>query len=301
MLPYIQSTLNGSPAAKIIALLITFALIAPFLWALAIKQPKRETIRQLLTQTRSKQGLLFFQALRFALAIFVIGFLVNRFFNTTIALISSVVIISILIIMSKRLQAFYLRIEDRFLANYYEKDNEEDNVEDLSPWDAHMETFEVKPEWNGIGKTLEQLRLRENYEINVARIDRGMKTINTPQRTEVIFPYDTLTVIGTDEQLDRFRAEVELSSTTSEKTGHEVTLWHYKVNEDSVLVNKTIRESGIRERTRGIVVGVETKGKRIINPDSSHIILAEDVIWIVGDKLRLLSIRKAENTSSENK
>ncbi len=41
LLPYIQNTLDGNPAAKIVVVIITFLMIAPFLWALAIKQPKK--------------------------------------------------------------------------------------------------------------------------------------------------------------------------------------------------------------------------------------------------------------------
>jgi Kef-type K+ transport system membrane component KefB/K+/H+ antiporter YhaU regulatory subunit KhtT len=191
-------------------------------------------------------------------------------------------------------------VEHRLNKNLHEREKENnganENIENLSPWDAHMEKFEVKPEWNGIGQTLQELRLRESFGINIATIERGSKIINAPKRDDVIFPYDQLTIIGTDEQLDKFRKDVELLTTTSENKKSEVTLWHYQVNEGSILVDKTIRESGIRERTRGLVVGVETKGQRIVNPDSSHIIHAGDVIWIVGDKLRLLSIRRAENT-----
>jgi CPA2 family monovalent cation:H+ antiporter-2 len=297
LLPYIQTTLNDSLAARIIAVIVTFGLISPFLWALAIKQPKRETIRQIWTQTRSRQGLIFFQALRFLLAIFIVAFLVSRFFTATIAGTIAAVVLLTLIVMSKKISAFYLRIEDRFLANFYEKENE-NNVEDLSPWDAHMEKFEVKADWNGVGKNLETLQLREKFGINIATIERGTKVINAPQRDEVIFPYDSLLVIGTDEQLEKFRVDIEATATPREKKKPEVTLWHYKVNEGSILVDKSIRESGIRERTRGLVVGVETKGSRIVNPDSGHVIHAGDVIWIVGDKLRLLSIRRAEKASS---
>ncbi len=298
LLPYIRDTLDGNPAAKIVAVIITFLMIAPFLWALAIKQPKRDTVKQIWTQTRSRQGLIVFQSLRFALAIFVIGFLFSKFFTTKIAIIAAALILAVLTVASKKVQAFYLRIEDRFFSNFYEKENEE-NVYDLSPWDAHMEKFEVRPEWNGIGKNLRELRLREKFGINIATIERGSKIINAPKRDDIIFPYDQLTIIGTDEQLDKFRKDIELLTTTHVNKKSEVTLWHYQVNEGSILVDKTIRASGIRERTRGLVVGVETKGHRIVNPDSSHVIHAGDVIWIVGDKLRLLSIRRAEKTAKK--
>jgi CPA2 family monovalent cation:H+ antiporter-2 len=62
-------------------------------------------------------------------------------------------------------------------------------------------------------------------------------------------------------------------------------------------VNKTIRESRIRERTHGIVVGIEKGGERIINPDSMELIEAGDEIWIVGEKRRLLTIKRAQEAA----
>jgi CPA2 family monovalent cation:H+ antiporter-2 len=50
---------------------------------------------------------------------------------------------------------------------------------------------------------------------------------------------------------------------------------------------KSIRESSIRELTDGLVVGIERKGQRILNPDSSISIEPEDLLWIVGDRKKL--------------
>lgn len=135
LLPFIESYLEGSSAAKIIGLVITFAMIAPFLWALAIRQPKRETIRQLFNRTRSRLGLIVFQTLRLAVAVSVIALLVSRFFNTTIAIVATVIIALILGLLSKRIRTFYLQIEDRFLANFYEKDNTKKPHDDTSSVD----------------------------------------------------------------------------------------------------------------------------------------------------------------------
>jgi CPA2 family monovalent cation:H+ antiporter-2 len=295
LLPFIQTRLGNDLSTRIIAVLLTLAVIAPFIWALALKQPRRDTVVRIWSQTRSKSGFIIFQALRIFIAVLLIGLLVDRFFSPFIALATSIVLITTLILLSKRIQKFYLKIEDRFLDNYYERENKQERASVLAPWDAHLSAIEVKPEWEGIGKTLKELRLREEYGINVATISRGSKTIHAPERDERLYPYDTLSVIGTDEQLDRFRQAVELPVTTSQqKKKSEVILWHFVVSRESLLVNQTIRESSIREKTRGIVVGVESKGKRIINPESSMVIGEGDIIWIVGDKLRLLSIKRAE-------
>ena len=64
----------------------------------------------------------------------------------------------------------------------------------------------------------------------------------------------------------------------------------FTVEHDSVLIGKTIRSSGIRTATRGLVVGIERNGVRILNPESDTIFEEGDVVWIVGEKKLLDSI-----------
>ena len=63
------------------------------------------------------------------------------------------------------------------------------------------------------------------------------------------------------------------------------------VDEHNRLKGKTIRESGIREETDGLVVGIERGGDRILNPSSQTILEWGDILWIVGNrrKIRKLS------------
>jgi CPA2 family monovalent cation:H+ antiporter-2 len=51
---------------------------------------------------------------------------------------------------------------------------------------------------------------------------------------------------------------------------------------DHPFVGKTIRNSGIREQTQGLVVGLERGNNRILNPDPETILCADDLILIVG-------------------
>lgn len=298
LLPFIQENLGDTVWSSTLALLLTFAAAAPFLWALAIKQPREETIERIWEQTRSKGAFVFFQVARLVAAVLLVGFLIDRFFTPGVALAASISLIALLLLFSQRIQNFYLRIEERFLANYNERETGMEPAEVLAPWDAHLAVVEVKPEWAGVGKTLQELGLREKYGINIASIERGSILINTPSRYESIYPFDSLSVIGTDEQLDRFRQEVEpVTVTTPGQRKVEVVLWHFEVGPLSEFVGKTIRESRIRERTHGIVVGIESRGQRIINPESSERFHAGDEVWIVGEKRRLLTIRRAEEAA----
>jgi CPA2 family monovalent cation:H+ antiporter-2 len=119
--------------------------------------------------------------------------------------------------------------------------------------------------------------------------------INTPKRGQRLFPGDVLFMIGTDDQLDQFKADMEAGrALVVEKKPVEVVLEHFKVTDDSVFANKNIREGEIREKIHGIVVGIENENGRVVNPDSSYVIQPGDTVWVVGDKLRLLSLQKSK-------
>jgi CPA2 family monovalent cation:H+ antiporter-2 len=66
-----------------------------------------------------------------------------------------------------------------------------------------------------------------------------------------------------------------------------ITLVKIVVDEHNKLKGQTIRESAIREKTNGLVVGIERNGKRLLNPVSDTAFEWEDVIWLVGDRHKI--------------
>ena len=69
-----------------------------------------------------------------------------------------------------------------------------------------------------------------------------------------------------------------------------------RLHADSRFTNKSIRECGLREAVHGLIVGIERNGERILNPDSSMNLHAEDLIWIVGDLQRLKNFKNLDQT-----
>jgi CPA2 family monovalent cation:H+ antiporter-2 len=49
----------------------------------------------------------------------------------------------------------------------------------------------------------------------------------------------------------------------------------------------SIRDSGLRERTDGLVIGIERNNERILNPESTTTFEWGDNIWIVGKKKKI--------------
>lgn len=295
LLPFTQTRLGVNTWTTITGAGLTLLLMAPFLWSLALKQHRRDLVEKFTVQNRYRTGILLLQLFRTAIAIFLIGFLVDQFFSPRIAFVVTVVMLLLLIIFSKKIQFLYSRIRTRFLENYNEREGIKAKKDLLAPWDAHMAEFQITADMPGIGKSLRELAWREQYGINIAIIERGNNVINTPKRGQRIFPGDILFMIGTDEQLDKFRSDMEAGrSLVAEKKPVEVVLEHFIVGERSAFANKNIREGEIREKIHGIVVGIENESGRVVNPDSLAVIRPGDIVWVVGDKLRLLSLQKAE-------
>jgi monovalent cation:H+ antiporter-2, CPA2 family len=192
------------------------------------------------------------------------------------------------------LQRFYSRLEKRFMSNLREREIfRARGGGDLSPWDAHLAYFTIPPDSDFIGKTLDQLAWREKYGVNIASIERGKKTIYAPARQDMIHPFDRIAVIGTDVQLEDFRSIIEAEPVVpGSPSKYEVSLSKIIVDNHTGLRGKTIRQSGIREMTQGLVVGIERNGQRLLNPDGNTVFEWDDVVWIVGDGKKIQKLIK---------
>ncbi|HYG39568.1 MAG TPA: cation:proton antiporter [Cytophagales bacterium] len=292
--PVIKANVNEN-WGNILSAFITLSIMSPFLWALAGRRLHKRSYSNLWLNKKYNRGpLISMELLRVSLAIFFIGFLLEEFFSTPVALIIALpTTLFFLFIFSRRLQRFYIRIENRFLNNLHEKekDNSKTNQQ-FVPWDTHLTTLEVTPESPLVGKTLVELAVREKYGVNIALIERGKRTIAMPERNVRLYPGDKISVIGTDEQLKKFRPLAEAMSNGADflEEKPDISLKKILITSNSFLLGVSIRASGIREKTHGLVVGIERDSRRILNPDSKEVFQLNDIVWVVGNNQAIESL-----------
>jgi CPA2 family monovalent cation:H+ antiporter-2 len=295
LLPFIKENVGGSMWPGIIAFVITLVVTAPFLWALAIRKMHSLAYRNLWLDKKYNHGpLVMLEVVRNVLLVVLVGFMVDQLFSTMIAFVAILpVIVIVLLVFSRRLNRFYARIEKRFLSNLHQREQlQTSGTSDLSPWDAHMAFFTMPAESTVVGKTLQELVWREKYGINIAYIERGSLTITAPARSDVLYPFDKIAVIGTDVQLEQFRTILESAILPSKNDEEEITLTTFIVDEHIAVRGKNLRASGIREATNGLVVGIERNGRRILNPDSTTVFEWDDIVWIVGDRKKIEALKQ---------
>jgi len=296
LLPFIEEYVMGGVWPGIVTSLITLVASAPFLWALAMRKMHTLAYTNLWLDKKYNRGpLVMLEVIRNLLLVALVGFMVDRLVSAAIAVLAVIpVTLIVLVVFSHRLQKFYSRLEKRFMSNLREREIfRARGSGDLSPWDAHLAYFVIPPDSHFIGKTLEDLAWREKYGVNIASIERGKRTIYAPSRMDMIHPFDRIAVIGTDIQLEEFRSIIESTTTPAEADGkYDVTLSKIIVDNHTGLRGKTIRQSGIREMTNGLVVGIERNGQRILNPDGNTVFEWDDVVWIVGDGKKIQQLVK---------
>lgn len=286
--PFITNNLIDGKNGTIISVMIALIVMAPFLWALSLKKMEKTAYSHLWLNKKYTRGpLVAIEVIRVTLGIFFIGFLMQQFFDTWITiLIALALIVTGMVIFSRRLQNFYERMESRFFHNLNAREAAQQQHEVL-PWDTHLSELVVAPESSMIGQTLVELAIREKHGINIAMIERGNIMIPTPKSNERLYPHDKVMVIGTDDQLASIKPlfEGEGTELQTEKTfpKQDMALQKIVINSRSPIYGQTIRDSGIREKTQGLVVGIERNGQRILNPDSNMVFENEDIVWIVGN------------------
>ena len=308
-LPWVQSFIEGSFSA-VLSTFFALIVMAPLFWGLAVRNEQTEAFARIFAQQKYRGPIWLMRGIKIALCIFFIIFLVDRIFSISVALYAAILMISFFILFRKKLKILYDRMETRFIRNLNDRELQQEiqlleqqkgnRNEALAPWDAHMTTFDVEPEATFIGKTLADLRWREQIGVNIAMIKRGRITIIGPSGLDCVFPRDKLFVICTDTQEKKMNVIFRTRNTIGPDDGEEVELEKFTIEKKSPFIDKTIRESGIRSMTNGLIVGIEREGQRILNPESSMAFQEGDVVWIVGDKNRLPSLQKMSRTDVES-
>lgn len=283
--------------AKLAGSLFMIVCISPFLRAIVMKKNHSVEFQALWQDNRfNRAPLVSTIVLRMIIAVGFILFIIKNLFEASIMLLIGIAIVLVVLMMlSRRLKKHSIIMERTFMQNLNFRDTHEEFQGKKRPKyeghllsrDLHLSDFDIPADSLWAGYTLRELNLGNKYGVHVASIIRGLHRINIPGANVRLFPGDTIQVIGTDEQLSEFSRQVERVSNAAEENEIEKREMHLKqfvVDAQSPFLNTTIKDSGIRNGFRCLVVGVEKDNGNLMSPEA-HMLLEEgDVVWVVGEK-----------------
>ena len=283
--------------ANLAGAVFTIVCISPFLRAIIMKKNHSVEFQALWQDNRyNRAPLLSTILLRMVIAVAFVLFIIENIFKASTALMVGIAIILVCMMMLSRwLKKQSIFMERTFIQNLRFRDMHAEFTGQKRPEyeghllsrDIHLSDFEVPADSLWAGHTLKELNLGYKYGVHVASIIRGMHRINIPGANVRLFPVDTIQVIGTDEQLGEFARQVERVSSAAEEEDiekREMNLKQFMVDGNSLFLGKSIKESGIRDDYRCLVVGVERGDGDLIRPDVNMIFCEGDVVWVVGER-----------------
>lgn len=279
--------------------LATLLLMTPFLWALISNKYNSSAIFLKLWEDENyNHGRLVALVLfRVSVAIFFISAVVISYFhlNIGIGVVIAVAVVALILILREDLTQ-YSRLETHFLTNLNLREevakkhhplktsfNSEFNNKDIE-----LTSVLVSPYSRHIGKSLGELSFRQKFGVNVVAIVRGDLKIYIPKSSERIYPQDKLAVVGTDQQLQKFRDEIESPQGVpgTEEMYQEMNLHSFTVNEAFHFLDKSIVQSRLGEKYDSIVVAIERNGE-LVPLDKDATFLLGDLVWFVGEREKI--------------
>ena len=292
--PIVENWL-GDHYGRLVAAGVTVAVMSPFLFALASPSARRSEYEKLnqINGRRNDVPLVVMAILRIILAsVLLLVYQHSIFGRTGMALVALVILVITVLTFSRRIRRRLMSMEKHFLQNLNERELHRSGKGNNLVSDLHMAYMTVGYDCPFVGEKLKNSNLRKVYGVNIASITRGANCYPVPNGEMRIFPGDHMAVIGTDEQIQTLLPIVEQSSevTVVPFDKHNMEFVHFELSDESPILGKTVAEAGLRDEYASLLVAIQ-RGDEYIKPTGDETFEAHDVIWIVGNAKRLMTLK----------
>ncbi|MDR2963037.1 MAG: cation:proton antiporter [Bacteroidales bacterium] len=281
---------------------ITIVALLPFLMGIIMISRSNKQLSESLAAVSpaNSRRLALLSLLRLFLAMFFITLVVFIHFRHTHSVFPVVFILlttALFVVFARKNFTVHWRIEDRFLENLNQKEEYERQKSPLrssiskqmAHSDVHLAELTVSPDSPFVGKSLQELDLRKNYNVNIAKIIRGHKMIYFPGANDYLYPSDQLVAIGTDKHISEFSKVMEMEVIETPQTKEQdIELKSFVVTPQSSVYGKTLAQSNVRA-AGCLIIEVDRSGESFINPDLHFVFNEGDLVWIAGTKERIES------------
>lgn len=230
---------------------------------------------------------------RFVIAIVFVVHLISMYFTAAVGVAVVVaVILMVLLLSSRRLRRSMKRMESKFFDNLNERELRRNGKKNAVVNDLHQAYITVGNDSPYVGERLKDSNLRHRYGVNIVGIQRGFSYIPVPDGRERIYPGDVVTVIGTDEMIEKLLPQMErtLPEPDVAPTAADSILSSILLTESSPLISKTPASASLRDRYGVLVVAVD-RGDEHIDSRPDLEFMPGDIVWLVGNPSNIQKLK----------
>lgn len=309
LLPFCRTIFGHWPGNTICAVL-TISLVSPFLRAIVIRKNHSEPWEILRQKGRGNRcGLLLTIGIRYALATFVVAYVINFLsplpspWRLPVHISISASLVGAMV-ASRRIKYLSILMERNFVKNLRSRDTKKQLEANgkrpayagrLLSHDIHLSQLQIPANSNWCGKNLRELQFGENCGVLIAAIIRGPYRINIPDGGATLYPGDRIEAIGDDDSLQHFSERIgsEITPLTENTSKYQLMLHRLNIARNSPMIGGTLKNSQLKEKYHCMAVGFEADDGTIDTADSSRVINCNDTLWIVGEEQSLKRVEAA--------
>lgn len=278
---------------------VTFLVLSLFVRAIVMRKNHSDDFRALWNEKiYNRFPLIFTIIVRYLIASSFVFYLINYLspYSTILHWLIAFALMGC-IMMSHRIQTRSKGLEDLFMRNLKSSDVQAQRSGEATPTyadqllthDVHLTIIQIPMNSTLAGQSLRQLDLANKTGVMVAAIVRSGQRINVPGGDAILFPGDKIQIIGSDDNIKAFCETINTSIFPDIVLAddNDLILRSITVGTGSTLCNKTVCQSRLREDYECMLIGFEEDNGQIGLPQAQRIIMPDDRLWVVGEKVAI--------------
>ncbi|HZC36948.1 MAG TPA: cation:proton antiporter [Chthoniobacterales bacterium] len=162
-------------------------------------------------------------------------------------------------------------------------------LRDYRDWDLSLQEIKVPDSEKWFGRSIGELALRSRFGCSVVGVERQGYVLSSPGPETLLFPGDTLLVLGTADQLRELRRFFEKGELRSKKVDllEEVRMESVCVPDQSQAIDQTLAALDITRQFGVTIAGIGRGEKKYIPPKASDTIEPGDWLLVIGTREKI--------------
>ena len=308
--PFVEQFIGTGIAGKLVSAGLITAFMIPFATIMNGSGKDALMMKLWLKHRANRLPILTLKGIRVMLSACFIALVLRKIFHIPYGLIVLIAAIPVAIIVhSDYVKGKTIDLEMRFVSNFSEKTlakaKKERGIKGNHVWlNESLLVAEFQVTDASEHQTIYEFSRSRAFQVEIIKITRGDKLINMPKSDEMVLSGDILHMMGTHDEIEACMMLLEREDCIEYTERPDVTLKDYlyaqtfygieperqliccpiRIDSDSEFLRKSIKNSRIRERYRGTVIGIERDNLPIPNPDVETMIQKGDIIWVLGSQ-----------------
>ena len=308
--PFLDGLIESDVTGRLLSAAVIIGMMIPFAAIMNGSVNDALMTKLWLKHRANRLPLLTLKGMRIMLSACFIALVLRNIFHIPFGLIVIIAAVPIaMIVHSDYMKGKTIDLEMRFLSNFSEKTlakaKKERGIKGNYVWlNESLLVAEFQVTDASEHRTIYEFSSSRAFQVEIIKIIRGDKRINMPKADEMVLAGDILHMMGTHDEIESCmmlleredcieytdRPDVSLKDYLYAQTFHgiepeqQLICCPIRIESDSEFLRKSIKNSGIRSRYRGTVIGIERDNLPIPNPDIETIIQKGDMIWVLGSQ-----------------